>query len=93
MPMPSASPNVSCIDRHPRCVALLSPGLAELFRPSLALGADAVLVGRPYLHALATAGAPGVAHVLHLLRVELEMTMALCGCRTLDDIDRSSLLV
>jgi len=64
---------------------------SDVFK-ALALGADAVLVGRPYLHALATAGAPGVAHVLHLLRIELEMTMALCGCRTLDDIDRSSLV-
>lgn len=60
---------------------------------AIALGADAVLVGRPCLHALAAAGASGVAHVLHLLRVELEMTMALCGCRTLADIDRSSLVL
>ena len=58
---------------------------------AIALGASAVLVGRPYLHALAAAGAPGVAHVLHLLRIELETTMALCGCRTLADIDGSAL--
>jgi len=56
---------------------------------ALALGADAVLVGRPYIHALASAGAVGVAHVLHLLRAELEMAMALTGCRTLADIDAS----
>ena len=48
--------------------------------------ADAVLIGRPYVHALATAGALGVAHLLKLLREELEVGMALCGCRTLDDI-------
>ncbi|AKC86219.1 alpha-hydroxy acid oxidase [Pseudoxanthomonas suwonensis] len=53
---------------------------------ALALGADAVLVGRPYVYALAAAGAPGVAHVLHLLRAELEVAMALTGCRTLADI-------
>ncbi|MEL1266087.1 alpha-hydroxy acid oxidase [Pseudoxanthomonas putridarboris] len=58
---------------------------------ALALGADAVLVGRPYVHALASAGAVGVAHVLHLLRAELEMAMALTGCRTLADIDRGIL--
>jgi len=58
---------------------------------ALALGASAVLVGRPVLHGLAAAGAPGVAHVLHLLRTELEMAMALCGCRTLADIDASRL--
>lgn len=53
---------------------------------ALALGADAVLVGRPYVHALAAAGTAGVVHVLHLLRAELEVAMALTGCRTLDEI-------
>ncbi len=55
----------------------------------LALGADAVMVGRPYLHGLATAGPVGVAHVLHLLRTELETAMILTGCRNLGSIDRS----
>ncbi len=50
---------------------------------ALALGADAVLLGRPYIWALASAGALGVAHAIRLLRDELEVTMALCGCRTL----------
>lgn len=50
---------------------------------ALALGADAVLVGRPYLFGLAAAGAPGVAHVLRMLRAELEVAMALTGCRDL----------
>lgn len=53
---------------------------------ALALGAQAVMIGRPYLHGLAVAGALGVAHVLRLLQEELEVAMALCGCRTLDDI-------
>ena len=48
-------------------------------------GARAVLVGRPYVHALAVGGAQGVAHVLRLLRDELEIAMALCGCATLAD--------
>jgi 4-hydroxymandelate oxidase len=51
---------------------------------AMALGASAVLVGRPVLHGLANAGAVGVAHVLRLLRDELEMAMALCGCASLD---------
>lgn len=55
---------------------------------ALALGASAVLVGRPVLHGLAAAGAPGVAHVLHLLRAELEAAMALCGCATLAEVER-----
>ena len=50
---------------------------------ALALGASAVLVGRPAIYGLAHAGAVGVAHVLRLLRDELEMAMALTGCRTL----------
>lgn len=50
---------------------------------AIGLGANAVLVGRPVLHGLATAGATGVAHVLRLLRDELEIAMALTGCRTL----------
>ncbi len=53
---------------------------------ALALGADAVLVGRPCLFGLAHAGAPGAAHVLRLLRDELEACMTLCGCRTPLDI-------
>ena len=53
---------------------------------ALALGASAVLIGRPYVYGLANAGAMGVAHVLRLLRDELEVAMALCGCRTLEQI-------
>jgi 4-hydroxymandelate oxidase len=52
---------------------------------AMALGASGVLVGRPILHGLANAGASGVAHVIRLLRDELEMAMALSGCRTLAD--------
>jgi len=53
---------------------------------ALALGANAVLVGRPQMHALATAGLLGVAHMLHLLRAELELAMAHLGCATVQDI-------
>lgn len=52
---------------------------------AIGLGATAVLVGRPILHGLANAGATGVAHVLRLLRDELEIAMALTGCRTLSE--------
>lgn len=50
---------------------------------AMALGASAVLVGRPVMHGLAHGGAQGVAHVLRLLRDELEIAMALSGCREL----------
>lgn len=54
---------------------------------ALALGADAVLIGRPYVHGLAAAGAAGVAHILNILRAELETAMVLTGCRDLRAID------
>ncbi|MDB5817229.1 MAG: 2-hydroxy-acid oxidase [Rhizobacter sp.] len=58
---------------------------------ALALGASAVMVGRPVLHGLAVSGALGVAHVLAILRAELEVAMTLTGCPTLEHIDRSVL--
>ncbi|HVL76579.1 MAG TPA: alpha-hydroxy acid oxidase [Noviherbaspirillum sp.] len=54
---------------------------------AIALGADAVMIGRPYVFGLANAGAIGVSHVLRLLRDELEIAMALCGCKTLAEAD------
>ena len=50
-----------------------------------------MLVGRPILHALASAGALGVAHALRVLQAEFELAMALTGCRTLDEIDAGCL--
>lgn len=58
---------------------------------ALARGATAVLIGRPYIWGLAANGAMGVAHVIRLMRDELEMTMALSGCAHLSDIDQSCL--
>jgi 4-hydroxymandelate oxidase len=58
---------------------------------ALALGARAVLIGRPYLWGLAAAGAAGVASVVKLLRTELLAAMALCGRPSLAQIDRSVL--
>ena len=58
---------------------------------ALALGAKAVLVGRPVLWGLAVAGEAGVQHVLELLRDELDVAMALSGCAKVQDIDQSLL--
>lgn len=58
---------------------------------ALALGADAVLVGRPALWGLAAAGADGARQVLELLRRELELALALCGCASPADLTRSHL--
>lgn len=56
---------------------------------ALALGAKAVLVGRPVLWGLAISGEAGVQHILEILRDELDLAMALSGCANLQDIDRS----
>jgi isopentenyl diphosphate isomerase/L-lactate dehydrogenase-like FMN-dependent dehydrogenase len=58
---------------------------------AIALGAQAVLVGRPVLWGLAADGAGGVYHVLEILRKELELAMALSGRPTLGSIDRTLL--
>jgi 4-hydroxymandelate oxidase len=59
---------------------------------ALALGANAVLIGRSYLYGLAVGGALGIARVVEILRTELEMTMGLVGCQSLSQISRAFLL-
>ncbi|MGB3510213.1 MAG: alpha-hydroxy acid oxidase [Microcoleaceae cyanobacterium] len=56
---------------------------------ALALGAKAVLIGRPILWGLAVDGEAGVCHMLELLRDELDVAMALSGCAKIEDIDAS----
>jgi 4-hydroxymandelate oxidase len=56
---------------------------------ALALGAKAVLIGRPYLWGLSVGGADGVHNVMRILRNELQSAMALCGHSSLGTIDRS----
>jgi 4-hydroxymandelate oxidase len=56
---------------------------------ALALGARAVLVGRAALYGLAVDGAGGVERVLTLLREEVELALALCGCASPADVARS----
>jgi isopentenyl diphosphate isomerase/L-lactate dehydrogenase-like FMN-dependent dehydrogenase len=58
---------------------------------ALALGADAVLVGRPALWGLAVGGEAGARRVLELLRAELELTLALCGCASPAELGRAHL--
>jgi 4-hydroxymandelate oxidase len=55
---------------------------------AIALGARAVLLGRPIIWGLAAGGEDGVADVLRLLREELDLAMALSGCRTISEITR-----
>jgi 4-hydroxymandelate oxidase len=56
---------------------------------ALALGARAVLIGRPYLWGLAAGGQAGVRQVIELLRAEIECAMAQCGQADVKKIDRS----
>lgn len=53
---------------------------------ALALGADGVMIGRAPLYGLAAGGEAGVGHALSLLRVEIERTLTLLGCHSLDDL-------
>jgi 4-hydroxymandelate oxidase len=55
---------------------------------AVALGARAVLVGRPVLWGLAADGEAGVRQALGMLRAELDLAMALCGCATIEAITR-----
>jgi (S)-mandelate dehydrogenase len=53
---------------------------------ALALGADAVMLGRATLYGLAAGGEAGVGHALGLLRQEMERTLTLLGCHSLDEL-------
>lgn len=55
---------------------------------AIALGADAVAMGRPYFYALGAAGERGVDHLLEFMREGMERTMSLTGVRSVDEIGR-----
>ncbi|CAL5411735.1 unnamed protein product [Camellia sinensis] len=59
---------------------------------ALALGASGIFIGRPVLFALAADGEAGVRKVLQMLHDELELTMALSGCRSLKEITRDHIV-
>jgi len=58
---------------------------------ALALGAKAVGVGRPIIWGLAVDGDQGAKRVLDILRKDFELTMRLCGCATIEDINKELL--
>jgi 4-hydroxymandelate oxidase len=73
-----------------RCEVLVDGGVrwgTDVLK-ALALGARAVLLGRPILWGLAVGGEAGVRAVLELVRDELSRAMALAGCRSVEEIDR-----
>lgn len=61
---------------------------SDIFK-ALALGATAVMVGRPILYGLAVSGEAGAEHILSILRQEFINTMKLCGCKKISDISRA----
>jgi isopentenyl diphosphate isomerase/L-lactate dehydrogenase-like FMN-dependent dehydrogenase len=71
-----------------RGVVMLDSGIrrGSDIAKALALGAHAVLAGRAPLYGVAAGGEEGALHVLDLLRSELDRTMALTGCRTVDEL-------
>lgn len=64
---------------------------ADIFK-ALALGADAVLLGRPYCYGLAAGGEAGVRSVVRNYKADLDLTMGLAGCRTLEEIERDRIV-
>ncbi len=59
---------------------------------ALALGAEAVVIGRPYVHGLALGGEAGVRHVLRTLLAELEITFAIAGIENHRELSPSALI-
>jgi lactate 2-monooxygenase len=77
-----------------RIPVLLDSGVrggADVFK-ALALGARAVLIGRPYVYALALAGRTGVRDYLLNLAADFDLTMGLAGCRSIAEIGREALM-
>lgn len=67
-------------------------GGADMFK-AIALGADAVGLGRPHLFGLALAGAEGVTEVIRHMQSDFELTMALSGCKNVAEITRDCLAI
>jgi lactate 2-monooxygenase len=63
---------------------------ADMFK-ALALGASAICLGRPYVYGLAIAGEQGVREVIQNILAEFDLTMALAGCATLEDVANAAL--
>ena len=75
----------------PDAVLLMDGGIrtgADILK-AVALGADAVLVGRPYAYALAVGGRRGVEELIQNLMAELDLNLALLGAHSVGELDRS----
>lgn len=82
---------VSAVDgRIPVIIDSGIRGGADVFK-SLAIGAKAVCIGRPYVYGLALAGEAGVYEVLRNFMADFELTMGLAGCKNVSEITRETL--
>ena len=87
---------IGALDALPHVVAAVPEGYPVLFDSgirtgadivkAIALGAAAVLIGRPYMWGLAVGGEEGVRQVLRSLMADLDLTMALSGVRSIDEL-------
>ena len=78
-------------DALPDAVVLMDGGIrsaADVLK-AMALGADAVLLGRPYAYALAVGGQRGVEELIQNLMAEIDLTLALAGGHSIRELDRS----
>jgi lactate 2-monooxygenase len=78
-------------DALPEAVVLMDGGIrsaADVLK-AMALGADAVLLGRPYAYALAVGGQRGVEELIQNLMAEIDINLALAGAQSIRDLDRS----
>jgi L-lactate dehydrogenase (cytochrome) len=60
---------------------------------AIAMGADATMIGRAYIHGLGALGEDGVTAALNIIQKEMDITMALCGRRDIHDVNRDLLLI
>ena len=78
-------------DALPEAVVLMDGGIrtaADVLK-AMALGADAVLLGRPYAYALAVGGQRGVEELIQNLMAEIDLNLALAGAHSIGELDRS----
>ena len=75
----------------PEAIVLMDGGIrcASDVLKAMALGADAVLLGRPYAYALAVGGSRGVEELIQNLMAEIDLGLALAGGHSIRDLDRS----
>ena len=94
-PSPRSTPSLNVRGAvSPEATVLMDSGIrtgADVFT-ALALGADAVLLGRPYMYGVALAGQRGVEEVISNVLAELDLTMSLTGVRNIGEINRNLLV-